>query len=216
MKSFYLLDSQSSVRQMLSETLNQNENYTVVGQSNDGKRALEEVERLEPDVIVLEVKGMTLSPAEFIGAVKGMNPDAHLMIYSDEKSPVVVKEILQAGANGYIEKSVSLNELLNCVRIVAEGGCFFGFNITEVIRSVVSDPNASESRPVGLTEREREVLVLIAEGKSNKDIAAELGLSVKTVDNHRCSMMRKLDLHNVASITRYAIEHRMVPLNFVI
>lgn len=214
MKSFYLVDGQTSVRHMLAETLNQKQGYTVVGQTGDGAVALEEIQRLRPNVVILESRVTMLNGSDLIRRLKRERPETHFMVYSDEKSPMIVKEILKAGANGYIEKSVNLSELLNCVRIVADGGCFFGFNITEVIRSVVSDPHNSGSPHHALTDREREVLILIAEGGSNKDIAGALGLSVKTVDNHRCSMMRKLDLHNVAAITRFAIQRGLVNLNY--
>ncbi|MDQ8201892.1 response regulator transcription factor [Pelagicoccus sp. SDUM812003] len=215
MKTFYLVDSQASIRQMLAEVLDRRD-YSVIGESGDGAKALEEISELKPDVIVTEARLKTHSGPELIRRLKRELPESRFVIFSDERSPIIVKETLKAGAHGYIEKSVTLSELLNSLRIVADGGCFFGFNITEVIRKVVSEPQHAESPQDSLTDREREVLIMIANGNSNKDIAAILGLSVKTVDNHRCSMMRKLNLHNVASITRYAMEHRMVELNFAI
>lgn len=214
MNLFYLVDGQTSVRHMLAETLAQKPGYEVVGQTGDGAVALEEIQKLRPNVVIMESRVPMLNGADLIRRLKRDLPETHFMIYSDEKSPLVVKEILKAGANGYIEKSVSLSELLNCVRIVSDGGCFFGYNITEVIRSVVSDQGGATSLNHGLTEREREVLVLIAEGGSNKEIAESLGLSVKTIDNHRCSMMRKLDLHNVAAITRFAIRRGLVNVDY--
>ncbi|MBC2605341.1 LuxR C-terminal-related transcriptional regulator [Pelagicoccus albus] len=215
MKDLYIVDGQKAIGQMLAESL-VSRGYQVVGRSEKISTSVEEISELKPHVVVLE---MVLSDGQgsvLIEKVRTFAPETRFLIFSDSKEGIDIKSCLQAGAHGFVEKSVDFDMFLNAVKIVAEGGCFFGFNITEVIRSVVGNRGGSDSRKDNLTDRERQVLCLIAEGNSNKDIAGKLGLSVKTIDNHRCSMMRKLDLHNVADITRYAVEHRLVEVNFVV
>lgn len=214
MKNVYIVDGQKTVCQMLAESLNSRE-YRVVGTSDRIAGVADEIVDLDPQMLILEMNLPDGRGAELITKVRSRLPDIRFLVFSDNKMGENIKACLQAGAHGFVEKSVAFSMFMNAVKIVEEGGCFFGFNITEVLRSVVSGKKKSNKHEDNLTHREREVLQLIADGNSNKDIAAKLELSVKTVDNHRCSMMRKLDLHNVATITRYAVEHRLVAVNFV-
>ena len=214
MKKLFIVDGQKTVGQMLAESL-RSRGYEVVGISDKIAGVADEVEASQPKMIILEMNLPDGRGSDLIAKVHARCPDMRFLVFSDHKASESVKACLQEGAHGFVEKSVDFDMFMNAVRIVDEGGCFFGFNITEVLRSVVSDNNSPNRYNDDLTQREREVLQLIAQGNSNKGIAAKLELSVKTVDNHRCSMMRKLDLHNVASITRYAIEQRLVSISFV-
>ncbi|EDY81524.1 transcriptional regulator, LuxR family protein [Verrucomicrobiia bacterium DG1235] len=200
---------------MLVECLN-SRGFDVLGSSVNSSDAFAEIIELKPDVLVMEMVLSDGPASGLIEKVASALPETRFLIFSDNKEPDHVKASLQAGAHGFVEKSVEFGIVLNALNIVADGGCFFGFNITEVLRSVVRSIDRSSERTDNLTAREREVLTFIASGNSNKDIALKLGLSVKTIDNHRCSMMRKLDLHNVADITRYAVEHRIVDVTFVV
>ncbi|MBD5779997.1 response regulator transcription factor [Pelagicoccus sp. NFK12] len=214
MNKLYIVDGQKTVCQMLAESLT-SRNYEVVGTSDKISGVVDDAVELGPEMIILEMNLPDGRGADLISKVRARLPDARFLVFSDVKLSESIKACLQAGAHGFVEKSVDFDMFLNAVKIVSEGGCFFGFNITEVLRTVVSDNKKKSQYNDNLTQREREVLQLIAQGNSNKDIAAKLELSVKTVDNHRCSMMRKLDVHNVAAITRYAIEHRLISVNFV-
>ncbi|MDQ8179524.1 response regulator transcription factor [Pelagicoccus sp. SDUM812005] len=214
MNNLYIVDGQKTVCQMLAESL-RSRGFEVVGTSDKIAGVVDEIAETQPKMLILEMNLPDGRGADLIAKVRSRFPDMRFLVFSDTKLSESIKACLQAGAHGFVEKSVDFEMFMNAVKIVDEGGCFFGFNITEVLRSVVSDNKKSNQYNDNLTHREREVLQLIAQGNSNKDIAAKLELSVKTVDNHRCSMMRKLDLHNVATITRYAIEHRLIPVNFV-
>lgn len=213
MKQIFIVDRQKAVRQLLAESL-ERRGFVIVGDSDDAEAASRGIIERRPQIVVLEMSLGRATAGTLIVRLRESLPDLRFLIFSDEKTPALVKGALQAGAHGFVEKSVDFDMFLNAVKIVSGGGCFFGFNISEVIRKAVSDPGSEGRSKDSLTEREKEVLRLIAMGNSNKDIAAKLKLSVKTVDNHRCSMMRKLDVHNVASITRYAMEHRMVEVNY--
>ena len=119
--------------------------------------------------------------------------------------PVLVREMLEAGAHGFVEKTAGLFEFKKGLETVANGGTYFGPAVAALLRDVVANPGSSNSADF-LTDREREILQLVAESHSTKEIAAKLNISVKTVDNHRTNLMRKLNLHDVASLTRYAVE----------
>lgn len=214
MSTIYIVDGQKAVCQMLAESL-ASRDISVVGTSVTMEAAVEEISRTAPSLVVMEMVLPDGQGAMLIEKVRAVLPETRFLIFSDNKDGHNIKACLQAGAHGFVEKSVEFGMFLKAAMIVAEGGCFFGFNVTEVLRSVVGRAGQQAKSSESLTSRELEVLCLIAEGSSNKEIASKLNLSVKTVDNHRCSMMRKLDVHNVAAITRYAVEHRFVKVNFV-
>jgi DNA-binding NarL/FixJ family response regulator len=117
--------------------------------------------------------------------------------------------MLEAGAHGFVEKTAGILEFRKGLEIVAAGGTYFGPAIAALLRNVVANPGSSTSSDF-LTDREREILQLVAESHSTKEIASKLAISVKTVDNHRTNLMRKLNLHDVASLTRYALETGLI------
>ena len=211
MKRLYLVEDQTAVRQMLVEVL-QGQSYDIVGESGNGQDALKEILDLQPDVVILDARLPGLNGLELLRRLSRQMSKGRFLVFSAYQNPALVKDMLEAGAHGFIEKTAQLREFLNGLNIVTQGGTFFGPSIAELIRSVVANPNSVQRSKDFLTEREREVLQLIAEGHSTKEIAHKLGLSVKTIDNHRTNMMRKLDLHNVASITRYAMQNGLIEL----
>ncbi|MDQ8204903.1 response regulator transcription factor [Pelagicoccus sp. SDUM812003] len=212
MKRLYIVDDLTTVRQMLADILERH-NYEIIGESGNGQDALKEILELQPDVVVVDARLPGLNGLELIRRLNRQLPHTRYLVFSAYQNPSIVKDMLEAGAHGFVEKTAHLREFINGLGIIAEGGTFFGPNVAELIRSVVANPNSVQRSKDSLTEREREVLQMIAEGHSTKEIAQKLGLSVKTVDNHRTNMMRKLDLHNVASITRYAMQNGLIELD---
>ncbi len=215
MNRVYIVEDQTTIREMLADILNRN-NYNVIGQSGNGQDALREILELQPDIVIIDAKLPGLNGLELLRRLNRQLTGARYLIFSAFENPVLVKDMLEAGAHGFIEKTAGLKEFISGLSIVANGGTFFGPSIAELIRTVVANPNSVQKSKDFLTEREREVLQLIAEGNSTKEIALKLGLSVKTVDNHRTNMMRKLDLHNVASITRYAMQNGLIEVENII
>jgi len=209
MNQIYIVEDQTAIREMLVDILSRN-GYEIVGQSGNGQEALKEIVDIEPEIAIIDAKLPGLNGLELLRRLGRQTNGIRFLIFSAFENPVLVKEMLEAGAHGFIEKTASLQEFLNGLSIVSNGGTFFGPSTAELIRTVVANPGAMRKSKDFLTEREREVLQLIAEGNSTKDIAHRLGLSVKTVDNHRTNMMRKLDLHNVATITRYAMQNGLI------
>ena len=211
MKRLYIVDDQTAVRQLLADVLSR-KSYDIIGESGNGQDALREILDLQPDVVIVDAKLPGLNGLELLRRLSRQLPRTRFLVFSAYQNPSIVKEMLEAGAHGFVEKTAQLKEFLSGLNIVAEGGTFFGPTVAEIIRSVVANPSSVQRSKDFLTDREREVLQLIAEGFSTKEIAQQLGLSVKTVDNHRTNMMRKLDLHNVASITRYAMQNGLVDI----
>jgi DNA-binding NarL/FixJ family response regulator len=160
---------------------------------------------LKPDVIVLDAKLPGLNGVDLLRRLGKQIKNLRVLIFSGHENPVLIREMLESGAHGFVEKTAGLVEFKKGLETVASGGTYFGPAVAALLRNVVANPSASSAADF-LTDREREILQLVAESHSTKEIAAKLGISVKTVDNHRTNLMRKLNLHDVASLTRYALE----------
>lgn len=205
MKRLVIIEDQTAIREMLGEILTLDSAYQLVGGAGDGQQAVTLCLEQKPDVILLDAKLPGLNGVDILRRLGRQLPEVRVMVFSGHENPVLVREMLEAGAHGFVEKTAGLVELRRGLEIVANGGTYFGPAIAALLRDVVTNPSSARS-PDFLTDREREILQLVAESHSTKEIAAKLGISVKTVDNHRTNLMRKLNLHDVASLTRYAME----------
>lgn len=209
MKRLVIIEDQTAIREMLAEILRLDPNYKLVGEAGDGQAALTLCLEAKPDLIVLDAKLPGLNGVEILRRVSKQLKNVRVLVFSGHENPVLVREMLEAGAHGFVEKTAGLFEFKKGLETVANGGTYFGPAVASLLRNVVANPGVSNT-PDFLTDREREVLQLVAESHSTKDIANKLGISVKTVDNHRTNLMRKLNLHDVASLTRYALEIGLV------
>lgn len=205
MKRLVIIEDQTAIREMLVEILRLDTNYTLVGESGDGQDALTLCYEVKPDLIVLDAKLPGLNGVDILRRLVKRLPTMRVLVFSGHENPVLVREMLEAGAHGFVEKTAGLFEFKKGLETVANGGTYFGPAVAALLRNVVANPAASSAADF-LTDREREVLQLVAESYSTKEIASKLGISIKTVDNHRTNLMRKLNLHDVASLTRYALE----------
>jgi DNA-binding NarL/FixJ family response regulator len=210
MKRVVIVEDQTAVRQMLAHVLTEQGGFEVVGESGDGHEACELIRRVKPDLLILDAKLPGLNGHEVLLSIQDLLPDLRVLVFSGYENPVLTRDLLSHGAHGFVEKSANLDELRQGIEAVANGGTYFGPAAAHSIRHLVTGQTASAADRDILTDREREVLKLIAESHSTKQIAARLGLSVKTVDNHRTNLMRKIDLHDVASLTRFAIQTGLV------
>jgi DNA-binding NarL/FixJ family response regulator len=209
MHRLVIIEDQTAIREMLVEILAADKSYTLVGQCGDGQTGLQLCLDLKPDLLVLDAKLPGLNGVDLLRRLTKRVPGMRVLVFSGHESPVVVREMLEAGASGFVEKTAGIHEFRKGLAIIALGGTYFGPAIASVLRNVVAHPESGGS-PDFLTERERETLQLVAEGHSTKAIATKLGISAKTVDNHRTNLMRKLNIHDVASLTRYALEHGLL------
>jgi DNA-binding NarL/FixJ family response regulator len=205
MKRLVIIEDQTAIREMLVEILRLDASYTLVGEAGDGQAAVQLCLETSPDICVLDAKLPGLNGVDILRRISKKLPRMRVLVFSGHENPVLVREMLEAGAHGFVEKTAGLFEFKKGLETVANGGTYFGPAVASLLRNVVANPAGSRA-PDFVTDREREILQLVAESHSTKEIAAKLGISVKTVDNHRTNFMRKLNLHDVASLTRYALE----------
>ncbi len=204
MKRLVLIEDQTAIREMLAEILRLDKNFQLVGESGDGQTGYQLCLDVKPDIAVLDAKLPGLNGVDLLRRLGKRLPDLRVLAFSGYENPVLVREMIEAGAHGFVEKTAGLGEFKKGLEMVAAGGTYFGPAVAALLRDVVAHPGASDSADF-LTDREREILKLVVESHSSKDVATKLGISMKTVDNHRSNLMRKLNLHDVASLTRYAI-----------
>jgi DNA-binding NarL/FixJ family response regulator len=206
-----LAEDHQMFRQALGQVLAQN-GVTLVGEAGDGREAVELVQELEPNIVVMDISMPRLNGIEATVQIRSATPQTHVIMLSRFAEQSQVVRALKAGADGYLLKNDAIDELLIAIKAVNRGDLYIS---PAVLRPVVEGYLAwveqqGESPVDRLTDREREVLQLIAEGKSNQAIAQELNLGVRTVETHRANLMSKLDLHNVADVVRFAFEHGVV------
>ncbi len=203
-----LADDHALVRQGLRFILEAQDDMEIVGQAGNGNEAVEMAEKLKPDVVVMDVAMPGLNGVEATRRLSGSLPRTRVLALSMHKDSVYVREILRAGARGYLLKDSGDADLVAAVRAVAKGE---GYISPAVSDAVLSDYRKHVTDPLDLlTSREREVLQLIAEGKTNKEIATDLNLSVYTVEAHRGRIMEKLNLHSTGELVRFALRNGLI------
>ncbi len=203
-----LVDDHAMVRQGFRMILGSQSDMEIIGEAGNGKVAVEMAEKLLPDVIVMDVAMPELNGIEATRKIIAAQPRSRILALSMHKDSVYVREILRAGARGYLLKDSIDGDLLAAVRAVAKGE---GYLSPAVSDAVLTDYRKHVTAPLDLlTSREREVLQMIAVGKTNKDIANELKLSVYTVDAHRGRIMEKLNLHSTGELVRFAVRNGLI------
>lgn len=203
-----LADDHGVVRQGFRRILDAQSDMEIVGEASNGREALEIATKLSPDVVVMDVAMPELNGIEATRRMGEAAPRTRVLALSMHKDSVYVREILRAGARGYLLKDSVDEDLIAAVRAVARGE---GYLSPGVADAVLTDYRQHVTDPIDLlTSREREVLQLIAEGKTNKEIATTLNLSVYTVDAHRGRIMEKLNLHSTGELVRFAIRKGLV------
>ena len=210
MKRLVIIEDQTAVREMLVAILGSDSGFEIVGQAADGQTGVQLCLDASPDLCILDAKLPGLNGVDLLRRVRKKLPALRTLVFSGYENPVLLREMLAAGANGFVEKTASLVELKRGLETIAAGGDYFSPAITSLLRDVAAHPERGAASADPLTNREREILQLVAESHSTREIAEKLGLSSKTVDNHRTNLMRKLDLHDVASLTRHALETGLV------
>ncbi len=210
MKRLVIIEDQTAVREMLVAILGTDSGFDIVGQAADGQTGVQLCLDTSPDLCILDAKLPGLNGVDLLRRVRKKLPGLRTLVFSGYENPVLLREMLAAGANGFVEKTASLADLKRGLETIAAGGDYFSPAITSLLRSVAAHPERAATSADPLTNREREILQLVAESHSTREIAEKLGLSSKTVDNHRTNLMRKLNLHDVASLTRHALETGLV------
>ncbi|HXA66464.1 MAG TPA: response regulator transcription factor [Bryobacteraceae bacterium] len=203
-----LADDHAMVRKGFRLILEAQPDMEISGEAGNGREAVELAEKLHPDVVVMDVAMPELNGIEATRRLAVSSPHTRVLALSMHKDSVYVREILRAGARGYLLKDSIDTDLINAVRAVAKGDGYISPGVSD---AVLSDYRRHVTDPLDLlTSREREVLQMIAESKTNKEIAVALNLSVYTVEAHRGKIMEKLNLHSTGELVRFAVRHGLV------
>jgi DNA-binding NarL/FixJ family response regulator len=208
-----LVDDHPVVRKGLWSCLANKGRLRIVGEAADGSEAIRQARDLAPDVVLMDLSMPKMDGVAVTKTLRRESPEVKVLVLSMHNNRESVLRILQAGARGYVLKNAPPEELVRAIETVNRGEAFLS---PDVARFALNDYVSSSSPDAPLTRlssREREVLVHIAEGKSNKDTASRLGISVRTVETHRERIMRKLNVHSVAGLTKFAINHGLVSLD---
>jgi DNA-binding NarL/FixJ family response regulator len=204
-----LADDHTIVREGLRSMLETETDIEVVGEADNGRQAVQLAKQLLPAVVVMDVAMPRLNGLEATRQIVNSVPAAKVLILSAHGDDEYIEQVILAGAVGYLIKQTSAHVLSEAIREVHQGNTFFSPSIAKRLRRLALESTdrhgTHKKKKPFLTSREREVLQLVAEGKANKQVAAELGISIKTVEKHRQHLMIKLDLHDTSGLTRYAI-----------
>jgi len=210
-----LVDDHPIVRDGIKSHLIAQPGLEVVGEASNGQEAVSQAARLKPDVILLDVSMPQMNGLEAIAQLHRKVPAARVIVLTMHDNREYIAQMVRSGARGYLLKDTSPAELVRAIHAVHAGEAFFSPAASRVLAEELAAVGAGEINAgdtASLSERERDVLVRIAEGQGNKQIAQRLGVGVRTIETHRERIMRKLDIHTVAGLTRFAIAQGMVRL----
>lgn len=208
-----IADDHEIVRQGVRNLLEREGDMDICGEATNGRDAVEIAARLVPDVAILDISMPGLNGIEATRQILKSNPKIRVLMFTMHDAEQLVHEVFSAGAKGYLLKADAGRHLISAVRTVASGSHYFSSRLSEVIfesflrREVPHAATGSQQKP---STREREIIQLLAEGKSNKEVAGILGISVKTAETHRAAIMRKLGLHSMSELVRYAIRNHII------
>ena len=211
--SIVLADDHTILREGLRALLTADADFEVVAEARDGREAVRCVERLGPDLLLMDLSMPRMSGMDAIREIKKRYPETKIIALTVHKTEEYLLTTLKAGADGYVLKDATHDELIMAIKNVIGGKSYLSPGVSEKVIEGYLKGHVS-ARSLGswesLSQREREVLKLIAEGFKNKEIAEDLCISLKTVEKHRANLMKKLDLHNAAALTVYAVEKGLV------
>lgn len=207
-------DDHDIIRRVLKQLLTAHSGWEVCAEAKTGREATALVEQLKPDIVVMDIGMPDLNGLEAARQIRKLRPETEIVILTLHFSEQLVREIVEAGIRAYITKSDADRDLVAAVEALADHRSFFTARAADILldgfvgRRPLTDPPALPRNR--LTPREREIVQLLAEGKSSKEVAAALGISVKTAETHRANIMRKLELHSVSELVRYAVKNQII------
>jgi|GraSoi_2013_40cm_1033754.scaffolds.fasta_scaffold54636_1 DNA-binding NarL/FixJ family response regulator len=209
-----IADDHDLMRRGLKALVESHPGWQVCEEAHTGREAIEKAERSKPDVVILDISMPELNGVEAARSIRKASPNTEILILSVHYSDQLIREILMAGVHGYIMKSDSDRDLIAALEKLANHRPFFTSRATEVMLTSFNhagSPLDWEELPGSrLTAREREVVQLLSEGRSSKEVASVLGISVKTAETHRANIMRKLEIHSVSELVRYAVRNQII------
>ena len=209
-----VVDDHAILRDGIRSLLERQDDMTVIGEAANGQEALEQIARLHPDIVLMDINMPGMNGLEATRHVKTLYPHVKILILTQHDSQEYISPLLQAGASGYVLKRSGGREVVNAIRQVFEQGAYLEPRVARQVLNQYSNGERTREQGIeSLTEREHEVLRLISIGKSNKEIARELVISPKTVSVHRTNIMTKLDVKNSFELIRFVTTHKLVRLD---
>jgi DNA-binding NarL/FixJ family response regulator len=205
-KSVVIVEDQTAICEMIIEMLELRGVYRVLGSTADGTEGLALAKRLKPDILILDILLPGISGLEVLRQLHDKQPDLKVLVFSGKSEKQLARGMLSLGVRGFVPKSARLSELRQAVDAVAAGDTWFSESFQKAMADALTAPESDvDAKGTTLTDREKEIAILLAQSNSSKEVAQKLDISAKTVENHRTNLMRKLGVHDVAGVIRFVI-----------
>ena len=205
-KSVVVVEDQTAICELIIEMLEARGAYRVLGSTADGYEGLAMAKQLKPDILILDILLPGISGLEVLRQLHDTQPDLKVLIFSAKSEKQIARGLLKTGVRGYVPKSARLSELRQAVDTVAAGDTWFSETFQQAMSDALTAPESEvDAKGSTLTEREKEIAILLAKSYSSKEVAVKLDISAKTVENHRTNLMRKLGVHDVAGVIRFVV-----------
>ncbi len=213
-----LADDHAILRSGLVRLLGEEADMEVVGEAENGREAVQKVQELHPDIVLMDIGMPIMNGMEATKQIKKRDQDVKILVLTMHDNEEYLFQVLQAGASGYVLKKAADSDLVNAIHVVHRGDCFLYPSAAKMVVEDYLEKLKHGQEPTStydtLTDREREILTLVAEGYTNREIAESLFISVKTVETHKANIMEKLNLHKRAELVKYAIKKGMLQVDF--
>jgi len=217
MTKVLIADDHELIRNGIKDMLLTSEEFKLVGEAEDGQEAIELSKKYSPDILIMDIAMPNVSGLEATETIKAEFPDIKILILTMHEDEEYIIRMYEAGASGYILKNAKMPELLDAIKTIAKGDFYFNNEVTQIMLKGMQEKNRESAKPSSfekdasvLTDREIEIVKLIADGLSNKEIAEHLFISVRTVETHRKNLMKKIKVKNTAEIIKFAIHYELV------
>jgi DNA-binding NarL/FixJ family response regulator len=209
----FLADDHEIVRRGIRPVIASEWGWELCGEASDGRTAVRQILQLKPQVVILDVNMPGLSGVEATRQIKRDLPEAKILIFTGQESESLVHQLFAAGADGFVLKHESPESLIPAIKALCAGEPYFGSQVSRIVfkQYMRNAEHGDQSSPDGLSPREREIVQLLAEGRSNKEVATTLGISVKTAETHRAAIMKKLGFTAFSELVRFAVRNQIVP-----
>jgi len=205
-QSVMIIEDQTVVREMLMHIIEDKLNYTVVATASTGKEGVELALQHQPDILILDIKLPDISGVEVLYRLKNSYPEIKILVFSGKIEGKIARCLVRDGVRGFVSKNENISRLKTALEIIAQGETCFSNEFNDALITALKNPEVSvDQMAMMLTDREREVAVMIAKSFSSKEVAVALNISVKTAQNHRTNLMRKLNVHDSAGVIRFVI-----------
>jgi len=207
-----IADDHKIFRDGIESILEDIADITIIAHANDGREVMEQLQQHQPDIILMDITMGEANGIETTQLVKAQYPSIKVLVLSMHAEKNYILKMLEAGASGYLLKDAGKSEMVTAIRAVAEGNTYYSQSVSSVIVQHLTNPQKAKTakKDIPLTQRELEILRLIAEEFTNPEIAKELFISIRTVDTHRRNLLEKLQVKNTAGLVKYAIKHRII------